>query len=170
MSFGELHRYIGALRASGYTVGRLSITLWKKLAYPLITVVMALLAFPFALTVGRRGTLVVVSVGIVVAIAYWSTASLLEALGNLNQLPAPVAAWSPDALFLGLGLYFLLRVPPCAFTSAGVQEPRESRSRCAECGGRAKPARNRLPRRHRILRARSPLRGRPAGLRLPELP
>ncbi|HWG36486.1 MAG TPA: LptF/LptG family permease [Terriglobales bacterium] len=111
MSFGELHRYIGALRASGYTVGRLSITLWKKLAYPLITVVMALLAFPFALTVGRRGTLVGVSVGIVVAIAYWSTASLLEALGNLNQLPAPVAAWAPDALFLGLGLYFLLRVP-----------------------------------------------------------
>jgi len=111
MSFGELHRYIGALRASGYTVGRLSITLWKKLAYPLITVIMALLAFPFALTVGRRGTLLGVSVGIMVAITYWSTASLLEALGNLNQLPAPVAAWAPDAVFLGLGLYFLLRVP-----------------------------------------------------------
>ncbi|MGH9394211.1 MAG: LptF/LptG family permease, partial [Terriglobales bacterium] len=111
MSFLELRRYVSALRASGYNVARLSITLAKKVAYPLITVVMALLAFPFALSVGRRGTLVGISIGIAVAIAYWSTASLLEALGNLSQLPAGVAAWAPDAMFLGLGLYLLLRVP-----------------------------------------------------------
>ena len=72
---------------------------------------MALLAFPFALTVGRRGTVAGITVAILVAIAYWSSASLLEALGNLNQLPAQVAAWTPDVLFFGLGMYLLLRVP-----------------------------------------------------------
>ena len=45
------------------------------------------------------------------AIAYWSSSSLLEALGNLNQLPAGLAAWTPDVLFLGLGMYLLLGVP-----------------------------------------------------------
>jgi len=51
------------------------------------------------------------TVAIVIAIAYWSSSSLLEALGNLNQLPAGLAAWTPDVLFLGLGVYLLLRVP-----------------------------------------------------------
>lgn len=111
MTYSELRRYIDALRHRGYDVSRLNVTLAKKLAYPLITVVMALLAFPFALTVGRRGTVAGITVGIVVAIAYWSSASLLEALGNLNQLPAYLAAWTPDAIFLGVGVYLLLRVP-----------------------------------------------------------
>lgn len=111
MGYSELRRYIATLQASGYNVARLSIALGKKIAYPLITVIMALLAFPFALSVGRRGTVAGIAVAIVVAIAYWSSASLLEALGNLNQLPAAVAAWTPDVLFLGAGLYLLLRVP-----------------------------------------------------------
>jgi LPS export ABC transporter permease LptG/LPS export ABC transporter permease LptF len=111
MDYVELSRYIRTLRASGYDVARLSIALAKKVAYPLITVIMALLAFPFALSVGRRGRVAGLTVGIIVAISYWSSASLLEALGNLNQLPAGVAAWTPDALFLGLGMYLLLRVP-----------------------------------------------------------
>ncbi|HVA63475.1 MAG TPA: LptF/LptG family permease, partial [Terriglobales bacterium] len=111
MTYLELRRYIQALRKSGYDVSRLSVTLAKKLAYPLITVVMALLAFPFALTVGRRGTVAGITIGIVVAITYWTAASLLEVLGNLNQLPPAMAAWTPDALFLGVGVYLLLRVP-----------------------------------------------------------
>jgi len=111
MTYAELSRYVSTLRHSGYYVARLNITLAKKIAYPLITVIMALLAFPFALSVGRRGTVAGISVGVAVAIAYWSTASLLEALGNLNQLPPQVAAWTPDVLFLGAGLWLLLRVP-----------------------------------------------------------
>ncbi|MGH9487743.1 MAG: LptF/LptG family permease, partial [Terriglobales bacterium] len=111
MTYAQLRHYVSALRRSGYDVSRLSITLAKKIAYPLITLIMALLAFPFALSVGRKGTVAGISVGIAVAIAYWCTASLLQALGNLGQLPALVAAWTPDALFLGLGVYLLLRVP-----------------------------------------------------------
>lgn len=111
MTYVELRRYIAVLRRGGYDVSRLRITLAKKIAYPLITVIMALLAFPFALSFGRRGTVAGITAGIAVAIAYWTSASLLEALGNLSQLPAAVAAWTPDALFLGLGVYLLLRVP-----------------------------------------------------------
>jgi LPS export ABC transporter permease LptF/LPS export ABC transporter permease LptG len=111
MTYAELRSYIASLRRSGYDASRLSITLAKKIAYPLITVVMALLAFPFALTVGRRGTVAGIAVGILVAIVYWSTASLLQALGNLDQLPALLAAWTPDVLFLGASLYLLLRLP-----------------------------------------------------------
>ena len=44
---------------------RLRVALWHKLAYPLIAIVMAVLAIPFALSMGRRGSLT----GIAVAIA-----------------------------------------------------------------------------------------------------
>ena len=111
MSYLELRRYVQELRRSGYDVGRLSVQLQKKLAYPLITLIMALLGFPFALTVGRRGAVSGLAVAVGVGIVYWVSAGLLEALGNLNQLPAGVAAWAPDCLFAVAAAYLLLRVP-----------------------------------------------------------
>lgn len=111
MSYWELRSYIAGLQRSGYDVARLSVELARKLAYPMITVIMALLAFPFALTVGRRGAVAGVSIAVAVAITYWICDGLLEALGNLNQLPPLLAAWAPDLIFLAAGVYLLLRVP-----------------------------------------------------------
>ena len=45
-----------------------------------------------------------------IAIAYWSISVLFEQIGNVNQLPAALAAWSPDAVFSLAGLYFLARM------------------------------------------------------------
>ncbi len=111
MSYFELRQYVRDLQRSGYDTGRLSVQLQKKLAYPLITFIMALLGFPFALTVGRRGAVSGIAIAIGVGIVYWVSAGLLEALGNLNQLPAGVAAWAPDCLFALAAAYLLLRVP-----------------------------------------------------------
>ena len=111
MSFTELASYIHDLRQSGFDTLPLRVQLNKKLAYPLITLVMAILAVPFALSSGRRGSLAGVAIAIVVAIAYWMTAGLFEAMGNVNTLPAALAAWSPDLLFAFAGGYLLLRTP-----------------------------------------------------------
>lgn len=111
MSYEELSRYVGDLKRGGYDVSRLTVALDKKIAYPLITLIMAMLAFPFALSVGRRGTVTGIALAIGVAILYWVSAGFLEALGNLDQIPAAMAAWFPDLLFLVAGLYLLLRVP-----------------------------------------------------------
>jgi lipopolysaccharide export LptBFGC system permease protein LptF len=72
---------------------------------------MAILAVPFALSMGRRGSLTGIAVAIGVAIAYWVVAALFEAMGNVNTLPAALAAWSPDLLFALAGGYLLLRTP-----------------------------------------------------------
>ncbi|HEX4286275.1 MAG TPA: LptF/LptG family permease, partial [Terracidiphilus sp.] len=111
MNFGQLQRYIRDLRQSGFDTMRLRVALWRKLAYPLIAVVMAVLAIPFALTMGRRGSLTGIAVAIAVALAYWVVDGLFGAMGNVNYLPAAVAAWSPDILFGLTGGYFLLRTP-----------------------------------------------------------
>jgi LPS export ABC transporter permease LptF/LPS export ABC transporter permease LptG len=111
MSYGELARYITDLSQSGFDTMRLRVQLNRKLAYPLITLVMAVLAIPFALSMGKRGGLVGIATAIGLAIAYWVVAGIFEAMGNVNTLPAMLAAWSPDLLFGIAGAYLLLRTP-----------------------------------------------------------
>jgi LPS export ABC transporter permease LptG/LPS export ABC transporter permease LptF len=111
MSFVELSRYIGDLRQSGFDTMRLRVQLNHKLAYPLITLVMAVLAVPFALSMGRSGSLAGIGVAIGVAVVYWVVDGTFEAMGNVNMLPALLAAWSPDILFALAGSYLLLRTP-----------------------------------------------------------
>jgi LPS export ABC transporter permease LptG/LPS export ABC transporter permease LptF len=111
MNFQQLKGYIRDLRQSGFDTMRLRVALWHKLAYPLIAIIMALLAIPFALSMGRRGSLTGIAVAISVALAYWVVDGLFGAMGNVNYLPAALAAWSPDILFALTGGYLLLRTP-----------------------------------------------------------
>ncbi len=111
MNYQELRSYIADLQQSGFDVVRLRVQLQKKFAYPLITLVMAILAVPFSLTAGRKGALTGIAVALGVAIVYFVSAGLFEAMGNASQLPAALAAWAPDMIFGLLGGYLLLKVP-----------------------------------------------------------
>jgi lipopolysaccharide export LptBFGC system permease protein LptF len=92
-------------------VVRLRVALQKKIAFPLITLVMAVLAFPFALSVGKRGALSGVATALIIALVYWMTSGLFEAMGNVSQLPPLVAAWSPDLIFGLAGGYLIFKTP-----------------------------------------------------------
>ena len=111
MNFEQLDSYIRDLRQSGFDTMRLRVALWHKLAYPLVAIVMSILAIPFALSMGRRGSLTGIAVAISVALSYWVLEGLFGAMGNVNYLPAAVAAWTPDLLFGLTGGYLLLRTP-----------------------------------------------------------
>jgi LPS export ABC transporter permease LptG len=111
MNYEELRRYIHDLEQSGFDVVRLRVQLQKKIAYPLITLVMALIAIPFALSAGKRGALAGVATAIGIGVVYWTISGLFEAMGNLSQLPPTVAAWSPNLVFACIGGYLILRMP-----------------------------------------------------------
>ena len=111
MNYEELRHYIDDLQQSGFDTVRLKVQLQKKIAFPLITLVMAILAIPFAASGRRGGALAGVAIAIGVAIVYWVTAGVFEAMGAANQLPAMIAAWAPDFIFAFAGGYLLLRVP-----------------------------------------------------------
>ena len=111
MSYSELSTYIADLRQSGIDTIKLHVQLDNKLAVPAITLVMAILAVPFALSMGKRGGLLGVATAIGVAIAYWFVAQVFVSMGNINTLPPLLAAWTPDLLFGIAGAYLLLRTP-----------------------------------------------------------
>jgi len=111
MNYEELRRYIRDLQQSGFDVVRLRVQLNRKLSYPLITLIMAVLAIPFALSTGKKGAITGVAVALGIAVFYTVVSRLFEAMGDLNQLPPALAAWSPDLIFILMGGYLILKVP-----------------------------------------------------------
>ncbi|MGH9584309.1 MAG: LptF/LptG family permease, partial [Bryobacteraceae bacterium] len=72
--------------------------------------IMAILSVPFAFIAGNRGAMTGVGISLGIAIAYWTVGAVFDQMGDLNQLPAAMAAWSPDVLFALAGLYFMTRM------------------------------------------------------------
>jgi len=111
MNYEELRRYITDLQQSGFDVVRLRVQLNQKLAYPLITLIMAGLAIPFALSAEKKGAITGVAVAVGIAVFYTVASRLFEAMGNQSLLPPALAAWSPDLIFMLVGGYLILKVP-----------------------------------------------------------
>jgi lipopolysaccharide export system permease protein len=110
MTYGQLKEYVAQLRLGGYNVMPYMVALQRKIAFPFVTVVMTLLAVPFAVSTGRRGTLYGVGVGIVLAITYWLMLSICAAIGAGGLLSPVLAAWTPNILFAAAAAYLILTV------------------------------------------------------------
>ena len=110
MGYTELRRYTTLLAASGFDVVQQQVALARKLAFPFVTIVMTLLAVPFAVTIGRSGAMGGIGVGIALAITYWTVISVFGALGTGGALSPLLAAWAPNLLFGSAAAYLLLTV------------------------------------------------------------
>lgn len=110
MNFQDLDAYIREVQQSGFNTLPLRVQYHKKFAVPLFALIMALISTPFSFLAGARGAMAGVGVSFGIAIAYFSLDALFVQMGNLNQLPPQIAAWSPDAIFTLTGLYFLVRL------------------------------------------------------------
>jgi lipopolysaccharide export LptBFGC system permease protein LptF len=111
MNLNDLGHYIEGLRRAGFDVSSLLVQWQKKLAYPLIAPISMMLGIPFAMLVGSRGAIGGVAMGIGIGLCYWAVSALFEAMGGIGQLPPQLAAWSPDLIFVFLGLYFFFKMP-----------------------------------------------------------
>ena len=107
MSYSQLRDYTERLRGSGFDVSAQLVALERKLSFPFVTIVMTLLAVPFAVTTGRHGAMYGIGVGIVLSITYWVAISIFAALGTGGLVNPALAAWAPNLLF-GAGAGYLL--------------------------------------------------------------
>jgi lipopolysaccharide export LptBFGC system permease protein LptF len=55
MSYGELESYIDGLQKKHFDVTPLTLDLYRKLSYPLVSFIMVLLGIPFSFKTGRKG-------------------------------------------------------------------------------------------------------------------
>jgi lipopolysaccharide export LptBFGC system permease protein LptF len=69
---------------------------------------MVIVGLPFSFSVGKRGALYGVTLGIAIGLVYWGLIGLFEQMGRYEMLPPALAAWGPNMLFGAGGLYLFL--------------------------------------------------------------
>jgi LPS export ABC transporter permease LptF/LPS export ABC transporter permease LptG len=109
MNFTELRRLIRDLKMRGYDAQELMVDLYSKTSFPLVPLTLVFLGLPFCFRLGRHGSLYGVAIAIVLAGIYFLLFSATSALGGTGLMPAFLAAWAPNILFIGAGAYLLLR-------------------------------------------------------------
>src|SRR5215813_4647460 len=110
MSYLELKRYVTNLKQSGFDVSGLMVDLYRKLSFPLVSFIMAIIGIPFSFTTGRKGAFYGIGLCLAVGIFYWSTFELFDKLGGIDRLSPFIAAWFPNLIFGFGGIWMMLRV------------------------------------------------------------
>jgi lipopolysaccharide export system permease protein len=111
MNFTELWDYVRRLKSSGYKAVRYEVDLYGKVANPLASLLMVLIATPFSLQRVRSGGAARgIAMALVITAVYWALSSSGRALGLSGTLPAITAAWLANAVFAVLAAAALLRM------------------------------------------------------------
>jgi LPS export ABC transporter permease LptF/LPS export ABC transporter permease LptG len=110
MTYGELREYASEVRATGFEATRLMVDLRGKVAFPLASLVMTVLAIPFAFSMGKKGALAGIGLSIVFAAGYWGAFAVLRSLGYAGVLTPFLAAWGANLIFGLAGLFLLFRL------------------------------------------------------------
>ena len=110
MRLGDLRRYTDRMVSAGYDMFTQQVWLARRTAFPFVTLIMTLIAVPFAVTIGRGGAMAGIAVGIGLALVYWVSISIFAALGGGGLIAPTLAAWAPNLLFGAGALYLLLTV------------------------------------------------------------
>jgi LPS export ABC transporter permease LptG/LPS export ABC transporter permease LptF len=108
MTYGDLGEFVARLEASGADSSSYRVALRRKIAFPLVTVIMTMLAIPFAAATGRRGALYGIGAAIAIGIIYYMSQSVFGAFGAGGLLPPLLAAWAPNLMFGAVALYLML--------------------------------------------------------------
>ncbi len=110
LSYTQLSQAIDDLDVAGRPTASLRANLMHKIAGPLSTVLMPLLAAVAAFGLARSGKLFVRAIiGMALGFAYFVADNFGLAMGNLGAYPPWLAAWGPFVLFLALGEAVLVR-------------------------------------------------------------
>lgn len=111
MNFYELRNEIAELKQSGFAdTSALEVQLQRKFSEPLAALILALVSVPFAFSSGNRGGMAGFGISVVIFTVYFCLDYLFEQVGISKQLSPQMAAWSPDAVFALVGLYFVARM------------------------------------------------------------
>jgi lipopolysaccharide export system permease protein len=109
MSYRELRDYITRLEATGFQVKKYLVELYSKIAFPLVNLIMVLVAIPFSLQSPRGGRLFGVGLAIAIMAGYLVVHYVALAFARADLLPPLLAAWTANIIFLGLGTSLFLR-------------------------------------------------------------
>ena len=114
MTFHDIRAYSRRrLQQGGSQAARLKTDYYGRIAFPFVTVVMALVGIALSLRrSGTRGGGMAMGIGqaLAVGFCFWTMHSIAIALGRGGALTPLIAAWMGNILFLSFGLYLMFKV------------------------------------------------------------
>jgi lipopolysaccharide export system permease protein len=111
LSLADVYRFAARPDVGSRPVDFYKTWLQRKIALPLTTLLMILLAAPVAQGLQRHGGIGMgLAVGVGLGFLYFVAEGLLLTLGETGAIPPTVAAWSPMVLFATFGIGALLRI------------------------------------------------------------
>jgi lipopolysaccharide export system permease protein len=111
ISFWNISEYISVMEETGFPATTLHIHFQALLAEPLLLVAMVLLAATFSLRPPRfGGTAIMITLGVGIGFFIFFMESMLHAYGASQKIPVYLAAWTPAAVSLLLGVTALLHL------------------------------------------------------------
>jgi lipopolysaccharide export system permease protein len=111
MSFPELWDYVKRLKMSGYKAVRYEVELHNKLAFPLASLLMVLIATPLSIQKVRSGGFAKgIALAVLIAFIYWALMSAGTALARSGAIQPVQGAWMANVLFGTASCYVLFRM------------------------------------------------------------
>jgi lipopolysaccharide export system permease protein len=106
-TYFDLQRQIADMKSKGIDATAYEVDLQTKLAFPLISPLMVLIAIPFAIKRQMTGNISLsFGVAMLIGFGYWVLAAFCVSLGHSGALPFWAAGWIPNVIFTLIGLYF----------------------------------------------------------------
>ena len=111
MSSAELGTFIDRLGQSGRSTVKYQTDRHLKLAYPLVNLMVALLALPLATRLRRGGIAIGFAFSFILFLVNIAMVRFGQVLGHNGQIPPLLAAWMGNIIFGIAGTILLIRVP-----------------------------------------------------------
>jgi lipopolysaccharide export system permease protein len=105
MGRSQLKNYIRNLKLAGLPYGRYEVNFYQKASAAATSFVFTILSLPVAFIVPiRSGAATGIGLSILSGAVFWSVYSISLSMGFAGMIPASIAAWSAQVVFLALGL------------------------------------------------------------------
>jgi len=106
MNIKDLKTYIAYLKKTNSDTVRYEAKLYYKYAFPLSSLIMVLLAIPFAFLMGNKGAVYGIGLAVGFSMIYWSAFGIFSALGSAAIMSPFISAFAPILIFSTVSLYF----------------------------------------------------------------
>jgi lipopolysaccharide export system permease protein len=111
MGYFELKKYVKKIRKEGYDVQRYLVDLQGKIAVSFVTIILVIIGVSFSLRLERSGGVMQsVGIGIFVGFSYFVVHAFSITLGRSGILPALLAAWAANIIFIAAAALLFYRV------------------------------------------------------------
>jgi lipopolysaccharide export system permease protein len=109
LSIEDIRKKIEEIKRVGGDATSYEVELHKRYAIPFTCIVFALIGVPLGIQPHRSGRSYGFILSILILLAYYISLTASEVLAVRKIIPAFFASWIPNLLFLGLGIYLLVK-------------------------------------------------------------